>query len=523
MAKGRKISQFIKQESVPSGSYFSFIYNGQNYAVSDSNFYAGLGVTGSIEQQGDVLGTPVLNQVSDTYYIRNLEAGSGINTYVSPEGGITIKHNFSQDDVGAALLGDISEDSPVFASLEAGFGIGISKEDDVITIEYTGEIPDTKTVYVNSTDDLPEIVSDLYDCEEDTTYIISNNVEVANGFRLKSGTSITGTSTIGPLLTYTGTDVMFVASEVTCLLQNLHYKCANGTAFDISDTSNTEIFSIINCQCEEAKYFGEFDSLFAINFANSNCLNNTETGPVLSGTGWGLISMDRFGLFTSNASYVGVDLGTCESDGIELSDLFASGPAGAVAITGAASSANITSGNFGAIEDCNFVGDITPISGIDVINDIRWNSNSNDTIPDSRTGALMSIESNATGTVITVAGTPVKMAGTWVDEGSSLFTVDATGKMTYTGEKDDSLNIDASVTVLAASGGEKAASAYLAINGSVVTATKKSGTVSDVDPASISMFWRHTFSQGDYVEIYLANEDNTINLIGEGGIGRISQ
>jgi len=93
-AYGVKQSDFTQQTSIISGSFLGFFANGYNYKISYDNFLGGLGVTGSIAQDGASTGTPVLDIQGTVNLIRNIEDGSGIVTNVSPENGITIAHNF---------------------------------------------------------------------------------------------------------------------------------------------------------------------------------------------------------------------------------------------------------------------------------------------------------------------------------------------------------------------------------------------------------------------------------------------
>ena len=79
-AYGVKQSDFTQQNSILSGSYLGFFANGYNYKISYSNFLSGLGVTGTIVQDGAVSGTPVLDVQGTVNNIRNIEDGSGIVT-----------------------------------------------------------------------------------------------------------------------------------------------------------------------------------------------------------------------------------------------------------------------------------------------------------------------------------------------------------------------------------------------------------------------------------------------------------
>ena len=136
-AYGVKQSDFTAQTTILAGSYLGFFANGYNYKITYENFLSGLGVTGSIAQDGAVTGTPLLDIQGPVNYVRNLEDGSGIVTNVSAENGITIAHNFTVNTTGEPLMQDISAASPMFVSLVGGTGIAVATVGDTIEISST--------------------------------------------------------------------------------------------------------------------------------------------------------------------------------------------------------------------------------------------------------------------------------------------------------------------------------------------------------------------------------------------------
>jgi len=146
-AYGVKQSDFTQQNSILSGSYLGFFANGYNYKISYSNFLSGLGVTGTIVQDGAVTGTPVLDVQGTVNNIRNIEDGSGIVTNVSAENGITIAHNFSVDTTGEPLMQNIAAASPTFVSLVGGSGIEVTTNGQAIEISST-EAQSYGTIYM---------------------------------------------------------------------------------------------------------------------------------------------------------------------------------------------------------------------------------------------------------------------------------------------------------------------------------------------------------------------------------------
>lgn len=140
-SQGRKISNFPTATTVPSGSYFTYVSGSTNYKISSANLLTALGVTGTITADGAVTATPVLQTSGSAYTIRGLEDGYGITCSVSPDNGITIDNNFTQEGSYTALVSSFAVASPVFASLKGGTGISLSKTSNIITISATGVLP----------------------------------------------------------------------------------------------------------------------------------------------------------------------------------------------------------------------------------------------------------------------------------------------------------------------------------------------------------------------------------------------
>lgn len=221
-AYGVKQSDFTAQTSIPSGSFLGFFANGYNYKISYTNFISGLGVTGTIVQDGAVTGTPVLDVQGTVNNIRNLEDGPGIVTNVSAENGIEISHNFTVDTTGEPLMQNISDPSPTFVSLVAGVGIDIATSGTTIEIS----------------NQLAAIYGQVYMQGNSTATVIASTatpVKVAGTWTVDIGSSFTGTT--GGRLTYTGAETQVCRVETSLSLDpvsgsNQHisvYLAKNGT------------------------------------------------------------------------------------------------------------------------------------------------------------------------------------------------------------------------------------------------------------------------------------------------------
>ena len=116
----------------------------------------------------------------------------------------------------------------------------------------------------------------------------------------------------------------------------------------------------------------------------------------------------------------------------------------------------------------------------------------------------------------------MKMAGTWTVEGSSHFTADTTGRITYNGERNFTAPIDVTVNVLMASGSVKNVSAYVVIGGTLIRATEGKATPTSSLGDSCICHWQHNFATNDYVEVWLENQSDTVDIVGVSGVIRVN-
>lgn len=125
-AQGRKKSEFVQQSTVLANSYLDYVVNGTNYKIAYNDFVTGLGVTGTIVQEGAATGTAILDVDGTINQIRNLEDGPGIVTSVSAQNGAKISHNFTANADGLPILLNTTAASPTIASIVAGSGISVA-------------------------------------------------------------------------------------------------------------------------------------------------------------------------------------------------------------------------------------------------------------------------------------------------------------------------------------------------------------------------------------------------------------
>lgn len=502
----RKISDFITQVSVPDGAYFSYVYNNTNYKILDSNFYSTLGVTGTIEQEGAVTGTPILNKSGSVNQIRNLEAGSGIKTSVSPENGATIEHGFTEDTTGVTLLKDITADEPLFRSIVAGAGINVAGTNGQIQIALSAIPVSTKTVIVNSIDDFPAAVAGVITLEDDTEYAIRNDITTSNRFEMGNNTVISGSDNIVTALTYTGTGIMFTASSSSFTIKDITINCTSGTFIDFDGVSNNimQLLQIII----NADILGTVDNVSGARVSGS-IFNVTTNGLVFGGVN-GFVLLDS-NLTTIDAGIL-YDLGSATFQGLSIINAFVTLNGTSKFLKGLASSGNISAGGAGSVVNSRFFGAGTPLDTI-TPNDIRWAFFINNTINETTFDALASISNNATATTITTAGVPVVLAGTWTSEHADRFTISSGGRITYDGEKDIEVQITMSFTVAPTAGTNKEIEMFAGKNGTYSANSGASSVIDATRKQRITVVWHYSLSTGDYVEAFAANITDTTDVL----------
>lgn len=519
----KKISEFITASIIQSGDYLNIVRASTNYKVSADQLAPFLGAVGTIQPVGAGGSIPVLEQPTATSNnIRGIESGSGILASISPQNGITIKHNFTVNKTGSALIVDETVSSPIFRSLVAGDGIAIAASGNTIRIS-ASVVGGSNTVIVNQESDFPSASGGVITLEDNTNYIISAAVSTANRFVLGKNNAITANNEFSPTLTYTGTGTMFTGTNVTFTMDRVNLDAPTGDIFNLSKTDPTKNVYVIltNFAVNRCLTFATVNDIDVFDVVNSKVFDCTK-GIVASGsTYWDIFSLTRFFIASTSASFIGVDLGTSTHQTLELIDLIVRAPAGAIALKGAAASANLTTGNLATVTNCEFSGGLTPLDTI-ANSDIRWDFKGNTGIADTISDALLGFDGNATETVITVTSTPVKVNAVWVLEDAKKFTTDTTGRATYKGERGAHLPVDISLGVLAAGGGSKDVKIYIAKNGSVISNTGRTVQTSGSVPRTISIPWQLTFAENDYIEIYIANTSDTTNIIVQNAVMRIN-
>jgi hypothetical protein len=524
-AQGRKKSAFPAATTVTSGSYFDFVYSGTNYRILDTDFYSGLGVTGTLEQMGSTTSIPVLDTKGTVNRFRNLESGSGVSVSLSPQNGAKFSHNFANGSGGVAVEKDITATQPIVRNMQAGSGMSVAIDDDTdsIILTATGEVVASNTVVVSSISDLPTAVAGVITLSPsgDTDYLFLQNISTTNRFALTAGnaTSIRAASPSIVALTYTGTGTMFTGTDPNLKFNSIKLNCANGSLFDMSSTITAGIVQMIECNVGTSNSLGTLNGNFISRFHNVAFEDIKTAGLTLTGAHSNFV-METVVVFLNGGTFI--DFGTATFNSVNVEGAVVQTSAGGTTfLSGASSDANINANGLGVVSNNRISGSATPLAGI-ASEDARWVFALNDDIEDTRTDALLSMQANATETVIAVAGTPVLVAGTWTVEEVSQMAGTTAGRITLDTERNSKLPITTSLSVEPASGGSVSISVQVAVNGSVIANSKRNSTAASGSPTSITVPWQLTLTPADYVEIWVTNEDTTTNLLVSSAVLRVN-
>ncbi len=510
MSHSQKISSFNTQSILDGTDLFTLVRNGTNVNVKFSDFQSSLGVTGTLNQVGNSLAIPVLEKIGNANNIRNIENGPGILASVSAENGINLKCNFSQDESGAQVIKSLTSDRYDFRSIVAGDGIIVSEGDDTIRIDFNAESSSSKTVVINDIDDFPTAVSGVITLANDTDYLVQSDISTSNRFVTGNSNVLRASASQVIKLTYTGTGDMFTGTDPNFELRGITINCANGNLYNMTSPTFFGIIQMVGCTIESCNTGGTLNGNFLTRIFSVAWSDIKTKGITFVGIHQNLI-VDS-GISRLNGGEF-LDLGTATFNAVTVTNyVVQSATPSVVFIKGGVSSANINVGGLGAVTNNRTFGTVIPLSGLSP-DDALWNFSLNNTIADTRPDGLLSMQGNATNTVIASAGVGVLVAGTWNIETMSQMTGTAAGRLTYDGGKDAKLPLTGSVTIEPISGGSQSMGVQIAINGAAIANSLRQSETASGSPVTIDVHWQDNIQPTDFVEVFVSNQSGTTDVL----------
>jgi hypothetical protein len=381
----------------------------------------------------------------------------------------------------------------------------------------------SKTVLVSVKADLPTPSAGVITLVANTEYRILGDIDLGTDrLVMANGTIVTGIDNFLSSLTYTGTGDMFTGVDAQNRISNLSISCANGRVINWSVTASPKLLVFADVVITIADQLGTFvvgATSSTVRLSNLTVLTATTDGFDFSGT-FNVLFIDV--LFLVNlAAGTFLDLGTATFAAVIITQFAATLASGSFFLSGAAASANIASGGIGSVVIGSFSGAGTPLNTI-TVDDALWQFAHNDDIADTRPDGLNSLTANATNTVIATQSVPVLAAGTWVVERTSQMTGTTAGRLTYNGGKDATVPITARVSLEPASGTNKLLGVTIAKNGTTIPNSLSTATTNAGTPTSVTCVWQLVLSTGDFVEVFLSNETDTIDVLGSSAILRVN-
>ena len=285
-----------------------------------------------------------------------------------------------------------------------------------------------------------------------------------------------------------------------------HVTCPTGTLLNMTGGLARLDDSSIDATVKD----GSLTDVVGLVVNRCSFLNSTQGMQFLGTATVQLLSVNKIRYVTTSATNVHLDLDDSVFNSLEILDVVYDAVAGAIGVKGIAASGNMAANKLGRIAGCEYDPDMTPLSGI-TRDDVRWDFRTNTVIADTMPDAMVSLNSNATPTVLAV-GVPKLVAGTFVDERKSHFTNTTAGRITYIGEKPLTTPMDVIIVMDPVSGANKSIRAFVAINGTALANSGKAVNISSGDPKGLAVFWQAELQPNDFVEIFIENETDSVDV-----------
>lgn len=521
--RGRKISGFPSSTTLPTDAVFDFVSAGSNYQIPLASFQTALNVTGSIVQDGDITGIPVLDTQGSVNNIRNIEPGAGIAASVSAQNGITLEHNFQVGSGGVPVLTNPTASSPMIGDIVAGTNIAVTAVSGGVSVACvkTPALP-TNTVIVASMSDFPAAVAGVRTLVADTYYYIQNNLSTADVFNVSAGNIAIKSSNDAYFaeITYTGTGDMFTGSDASFALSNIKINTPLGRILNMSDSAGGALLNMSNVT---VTLCNKIALISGTNFGEVRISGLNVTDIVTDGIDCSATAISKF---SAKESVIKISagalfkLGTAVFTDFSVDKINANLNGGGIYfLSGAAASANIVAGGLGTVSNIKTTGAGTALNGIAVTDDL-WLFASNSKIRDSKSYALITNGGNSTATTITVTGTPYKatFGASWTNVGAPQFTFNTNGRITYAGAKSLLANITITAGMVVPGGGIKTIAGYVAINGSVISLSRAvvlapAVVIANTPTVAISIQHQIDMVSGDYIEFFVTNITDTASVL----------
>lgn len=512
----QQVDEAVKVETLQGSDLFSIVRSSTTNGITFQNLVTQLGVTGSLTDSSAGGATPVLSSVSaNNYNLRGIIGARGVSVGLDSQDNIEIRSNFANAGTttdGAAIVPDVTATQIQFRRIQGGEGIDVIQNGDKIIVQNSEAAATTETVIINSVDDFPAPVSGVIQLEG-KDYLITSDVSTSNRFQVPSNQACVIRSADRAIvqLQSTTTGDMFTGTTPNLTIKNISISCPNGQFANLSSPSQSgqiELFKI-NLTCDRA---GQINNLSA-------CIFQSVVYNQIITRGWSFTgaigAVQGFSNFVIN-QLAGIFLDLDSATFIQLSfedTTLIQASVGTTFISGLPNNGNMVTGAIAVIDQAVTSPNMTPLVGVSAT-DAQWRFSNCNAILDTEVGALGYLSTQQATTISTVS-TPVVLNGNgaFTSVNESQMTINNNGRITYNGVNDEKIDITAIVSLEPATGARDAYSVYFAKNNVVIAGSRGQGSGAGGDPSSITALWQDIASNGDFYEIYLANESDTSDIL----------
>lgn len=383
-------------------------------------------------------------------------------------------------------------------------------------------------IIINSIDDFSVQDATTITLEEGFSYVQGALISTPKRFIVEPNVSVVSDSpgenvlwecTAGSGAMFTGVDVGFFNGS------GMSVRCPGMEVFNFSDVAvlKNTIFNLNlfiawpeDAASQSCSSIGTFTSISALDIVNSSAFRGTglDRGITLGGAEINIISIQKLAILSNSATYVGLDLGTTVvQSAFEISNFVNIGlAAGSIGFLGLPSSGNVSTSIIATYVGCEFLGAITPLSGLSG-SDLRHDFLKCPPVPDSTKAADAFL--TAAQTVTIGAGNQ----GVYFPIGGALFqrtieerfSVSTAGVATYTSPVQTKCLVLISATVEKSGGGSNRIAMVSMLNGTETLRTVAS--TENSAPTSLTSIGLYTLNELDELQPAVSNLDGTSDVI----------
>lgn len=363
----------------------------------------------------------------------------------------------------------------------------------------------------------------------ETQYYIGGEITLptilpASWVAMPDNVEFAGTN-VSSKLTWDGTGTLFGGGDLGRFrVRGVIIDAPAATLFNFVDVSGVSLINLIEVAVVSCTTIGTINTFGLL--IESGVVTDADQG-ITTGAKNEVISAQRYSVTSTDAGFIGLDitLSTILST-LETGNNKVNAPAGAIGLKGLAGSANIVANKRANILSNEFVGGVTPLSGISA-DDFRYRFEGNQTIRDTNPDAMITLTSNVTNTTIAGSSTDgtnaVLVAGTWVEKSASQYATTAAGRITALFEREIPSPITASLTIEPVSGTNKVLAVYISVDGVVEVSSRAHIKVDAGDPKQITVVWQEKMSStaNVYVELFAENQTDAVDVLVSGAVLRV--